>query len=861
MNELEWAFEERIRLLLEDEEWHKAEKLCSEKLSSFPNNAYACLGLLMAGHRISSIDKINEFPEIVNDLLYQKLLANADESLIQKLKTSFFKPEKNNLNNNSNLSEQKSFTPSPTPNNENINLTQLFKRALLALEDGDFAGADRFAENILNNDAENAQAYLIKLMIENRVKNRSDLGRLPKSFEDSGNFKKAIRFGNQELKDELNGYLEQIEHNIKYPVYAHGCEEMKKGDIASLEKAISVFNGIIDFKDSKSKIAECKSKIKDITYDKACEKMSQSSIESNEEAIKLFSSLIDLGSTFKNSGNNIEICRLNIKKIKYNYACMAMEEKSYEKAISIFASISDYEDSKEKLKECEKREKKEKQKSWLIALCIILVFFVAGFISKALEEKKYNENIAKEKAAEEERVRLATKKEANEKSRNDRIEKETIPSTENNIEATTEENEEWEPIELHMQVAAESMIDDLNTVTGIELIKCNTGSFIMGSSINELGRNKDEQQHKVIISNPFYIGKYEVTQKIYEAVVGNNPSKFKDPNKPVESVSWDDAVKFCEILNKKYSRYIPSGYKFDLPTEAQWEYACRAGTNTPLNNGKNLTTINGACPNLNEIAWYDKNANGTTHKVGQKKPNTWGIYDMHGNVWEWCKDLYGEYPTEYVTDPAGAKSGSSRVYRGGSWGNNASFSRSSYRCSSESDLKRMRLGFRVVLVLDQNYLLNIGDNWERAIPGKRSVSEIPNNITYKKYTNVRFGYSVDYPDFMIPNGESDNGDGQRFYFDSETYIAVWASYNLNGLEEEYNLCKEVTDSYTVLKKNWFIRSGLDSTNHIYYRKTILDNNKLCTMYFYYPSESKTKFDKIINGVTKSIKVSLSQNTR
>ena len=94
MNELEWAFEERVRLLLEDEEWHKAEKLCSEKLSSFPNNAYACLGLLMAEHQISSIDKINEFPEIVNDLLYQKLLANADESLMKKLKTGFFKAGK-----------------------------------------------------------------------------------------------------------------------------------------------------------------------------------------------------------------------------------------------------------------------------------------------------------------------------------------------------------------------------------------------------------------------------------------------------------------------------------------------------------------------------------------------------------------------------------------------------------------------------------------------------------------------------------------------------------------------------------------------------------------------------------------------
>lgn len=152
---------------------------------------------------------------------------------------------------------------------------------------------------------------------------------------------------------------------------------------------------------------------------------------------------------------------------------------------------------------------------------------------------------------------------------------------------------------------------------------------------------------------------------------------------------------------------------------------------------------------------------------------------------------------------------------------------------------------------------------DNTIPSNRRVSEITNNITYKKYSNVKYGYSINYPDFMIPNGESDSGDGQKFYFDKETYIAVWASFNMDGIEKEYNSTKETTDSYSVLKKTWFIRSGTDSTNHVYYRKTILDNEGFYTytMYFYYPSESKTKFDKIINDVTKSIKVSLFKNAR
>ena len=641
--------------------------------------------------------------------------------------------------------------------------------------------------------------------------------------------------------ESCKNYLE--EKNMAYP---NACELMN-GNIEDCREAIKLFMSVkFYYADSESKIKECEKRIEELEKEEIIKKQKEQTERKKDIAPEEKKETEIEFNNIEQKVENKQEVQLETKVEKEIEAKQETQpETEVEKEIEAKqeAQPETDEDSDE---EESQNNKKTVFKIFVLTIFLFLIIDAVLYVNYLKITKEKKDTVEIEKQTRVDQIRIEKQRENSE--------------LQNKVEDLND-YEECEPIELHIQVAAESMIEDLNTVTGIELIKCDTGSFIMGSSINEPGRNKDEQQHKVIISNTFYIGKYEVTQKIYEAVVGNNPSKFKDPNKPVESVSWDDAVKFCEILNNKYSRYIPSGYKFDLPTEAQWEYACRAGTNTTLNNGKNLTTINGACPNLNEIAWYDKNANGTTHKVGQKKPNAWGIYDMHGNVWEWCKDLYGEYPTEYVTDPAGAKSGSSRVYRGGSWGNNASFSRSSYRCSSESDLKRMRLGFRVALVLDQNYLLNIGDNWERAIPSKRSVSEIPNNITYKKYTNVRFGYSIDYPDFMIPNGESDNGDGQRFYFDSETYFAVWASYNMDGIENEYNLSKESTDSYTVLKKNWFIRSGIDSTNHIYYRRTVLDTNIFCTIYFYYPSESKTKFDKIINDVTKSIKVSLGNNTR
>jgi formylglycine-generating enzyme required for sulfatase activity len=185
---------------------------------------------------------------------------------------------------------------------------------------------------------------------------------------------------------------------------------------------------------------------------------------------------------------------------------------------------------------------------------------------------------------------------------------------------------------------------------GMELVYMPAGSFMMGS---EKGRSNEKPVHRVMIREGFYMGRYEVTQAQWQSVMDNNPSYFKGENNPVEQVSWDDAVAFINKLNE-----MNDGYKYRLPTEAEWEYACRAGTTGDY------------AGDLDEIAWYKDNSGKATHPVGQKQPNAFGLYDMHGNVWEWCQDYwhdnYNGAPTDGSVWSSGGNS-SERVLRGGSW--------------------------------------------------------------------------------------------------------------------------------------------------------------------------------------------------
>jgi formylglycine-generating enzyme required for sulfatase activity len=222
------------------------------------------------------------------------------------------------------------------------------------------------------------------------------------------------------------------------------------------------------------------------------------------------------------------------------------------------------------------------------------------------------------------------------------------------------------------------------------------GEFMMGSPTTEDGRQDHEAQVKVTLSKGFWLGKYEVTQAQWVALVGENPSSFKGDRLPVEQVTWTEARDWCADLNvNEGSEDDPAGgWRYGLPTEAQWEYAARAGTSTGLNSGKELSSEDRTCRNLDEVGWYWGNSGQRTHPVGQKKPNAWGLHDMHGNVFEWCGDWYGDTLPGGV-DPKGAASGSFRVLRGGSWVSNAGNCRVADRDSYFPSLTSLSIGFRV----------------------------------------------------------------------------------------------------------------------------------------------------------------------
>jgi formylglycine-generating enzyme required for sulfatase activity len=228
------------------------------------------------------------------------------------------------------------------------------------------------------------------------------------------------------------------------------------------------------------------------------------------------------------------------------------------------------------------------------------------------------------------------------------------------------------------------------TALKIRFAWCPSGQFKMGSAQDAPGSERNETQFDVSLSRGFWLQQTELAQVHYEALMGANPSTFPGADHPVESLSHEDAIEFCRRLSE-----LPpeknSGNVYRLPTEAEWEYACRAGSTTAFSFGDDEAL-------LGEYGWFAGNAERTTHAVGGRKPNAWGLHDMHGNVAEWCSDFYADYPAGPVTDPRGPESGGQVSIRGGGWFFVAQHARSAHRDAYQPEAKYAGLGFRLVAV-------------------------------------------------------------------------------------------------------------------------------------------------------------------
>ncbi|HBG27731.1 MAG: hypothetical protein A2Y10_19185 [Planctomycetes bacterium GWF2_41_51] len=238
---------------------------------------------------------------------------------------------------------------------------------------------------------------------------------------------------------------------------------------------------------------------------------------------------------------------------------------------------------------------------------------------------------------------------------------------------------------------------DIGSDANIVMVFIPAGEFDMGSPLEELKRDNDEAQHHIKLTKPFYMGKFEVTQMQFRVIMNDNPSKFGGDNLPVENVNWYEAARFIKKLNDK------TGLKFRFPTEAEWEYACRAGTTTAFNTG---TTIDSDFANYDATAPYADGIIGKelkrTNKVGSYAPNAFGLYDMHGNVWEWCNDIYdGDYfKVTPSIDPKGPQDdleGGDRVIRGGAWNEKPHKCRSADRNNRGPKTNQPIIGFRLAM--------------------------------------------------------------------------------------------------------------------------------------------------------------------
>ena len=247
------------------------------------------------------------------------------------------------------------------------------------------------------------------------------------------------------------------------------------------------------------------------------------------------------------------------------------------------------------------------------------------------------------------------------------------------------------------------------------------GKFEMGAPPSELGASPWDKTTKVTISRGFWMARTETTQEQWIAVMGKNPSHNQGDDYPVENIDWMHTRQFIQAANA----HAPKGFRYDLPTDAEWEYACRAGSTTAFHSGKNPTSEKAECKNLDKVGWYDHNSDRESHPVAQKLPNAWGLYDMHGNLWEWCADFFEKAPEHDSVDPKGPAQGTGRVIRSGSFTHTVREARSGNRYFFNPYGYYKTIGFRIVVRQVEGDDENSGSKVVTTLDGETDCFYIP----------------------------------------------------------------------------------------------------------------------------------------
>ena len=583
----------------------------------------------------------------------------------------------------------------------------LVKRAMLFLESQDLNRASEYAERALDKDPECAEAYLVQMMAELKMRTEVELGNGTEDLKGNAKYQMALRFAGSGLKQRLEGYnrkrreaaekiyaeraeanrVKQLELERQSAKEKAEKERLQAADRAEreqqsreLERA-EAYLGRGDLDSAEAILVSMKRGVVRVDCGKIGSELTELRLEMDTVVEVVKSTIERLESLGKRAeGFSVfpkivvrEQCRLGYDEAKESLASLRKKAERYVGSEWSAKIVLVGQRLERAIGEFEVGAVlglgQQVRVMSLVWLGIILSLGTIGSVVSVQRERESQRVAAEAKvkadAEEKEQARLAEVAEKEQLRQ--------VAEAKGRLTSGT------------LRGGEELKFPSKSCVVAVHWIPA--GKFTMGSSDSEGNRGGYEVQTAVVISRGFLMAETECTQAQWQAVMGNNPSKFKGENLPVEQVNWAEANSFCVKLTELHREegLLPEGYEWRLPTEAEWEYAARAGT-TGAYAGE-----------LGSMGWYGDNSGGKTHAVKGKQANGWGLYDMHGNVWEWCSDWYGAYPSGSVTDPTGATSGSIRVHRGGSWIFEAGYCRSAYRLGLEPGYRFNSLGFRSVL--------------------------------------------------------------------------------------------------------------------------------------------------------------------